>query len=134
MRAVGAQEALAAAQAEADRRAGEAEAVRAELAAANAREQELRHALVDETDAGRKLKALEQELERRDAQTDADTFIREDKLEERERELAELAARIERRERDIASYVGQLQGKVQLPDDSAWWAKQLGTKEEQPAA
>ena len=40
-------------------------------------------------------------------------------------------AALTRKERDLAFYVGQLQGKVQAPDDSDWWQKQLGSK---PAA
>jgi hypothetical protein len=36
--------------------------------------------------------------------------------------------RLDRKEKDLAVYVGNLQaqGRVLTPDDSDWWAKQLG--------
>jgi hypothetical protein len=37
------------------------------------------------------------------------------------------------REARLVRYVDQLQGRVQVPDDSAWWARQLGrTRESLP--
>lgn len=70
----------------------------------------------------------------REAQIEADVDIRLDKLEKKEQELADLEARLERRERDLAVYVGNLQaqGRELTPDDKGWWAKQLGA-DKQPA-
>jgi septal ring factor EnvC (AmiA/AmiB activator) len=67
----------------------------------------------------------------REAQIEADVDILLDKLERKEAELADLEVRLERKERDLAVYVGNLQaqGRVLTPDDSDWWAKQLGKKE-----
>jgi hypothetical protein len=37
------------------------------------------------------------------------------------------------REARMVRYVDQLQGRIQVPDDSAWWAMQLGrTRESLP--
>ena len=79
----------------------------------------------------RELEERESAIALREARIEADRDIREDKLEQRESELVELDARLERKQRDLAFYVGQLQGKVQTPDDDDWWQKQLGS---QPAA
>ena len=65
---------------------------------------------------------------------EADVVIREDKVERRERELLDLEDRLRRKEKDLAFYVGQLQGKSPTPDDQSWWEKQLGTKPAKPAA
>ena len=64
----------------------------------------------------------------REAQIEAEVDIRLDKVELRERALEDLESRLERKERDLASYVGtlQAQGRVLTPDDTDWWAKQLG--------
>ena len=67
----------------------------------------------------------------REAQIEADVDIRLEKLEQKEHFLADLETRLDRKERDLAVYVGNLQaqGRVLTPDDSDWWAKQLGKKE-----
>jgi hypothetical protein len=75
------------------------------------------------------------ELEEREAQVDireatleADHEIRDDKLERREKLVADLENKLGRKEADLAAYVGQLQAKVEAVGggDADWWAKQLG--------
>ena len=78
------------------------------------------------------LEERESEAARRAALVQADADLREDKLEEREQAVAALEARLGRKEKDLAFYVGQLQGKVESPDDADWWQKQLGASK--PAA
>ena len=81
----------------------------------------------------KEIEEREQAVLLREAQIEADVDIRLDKLEKQQQELADLEARLERRERDLAVYVGNLQaqGRELTPDDKGWWAKQLGDK--QPA-
>ena len=72
------------------------------------------------------LEERERELLLREARLDADTDIREEKLEKREAEVAAREAKLSRREGDLGQYVAQVQ------DD--WWAKQLGQKPLQAAS
>ncbi|TMK75459.1 MAG: hypothetical protein E6G45_13600 [Actinobacteria bacterium] len=58
----------------------------------------------------------ETELLHREAEFEADVLLREDRLERWRSELTELEERLERRERDLASYVDQLQGTVTYGD------------------
>jgi hypothetical protein len=52
------------------------------------------------------------ELLQREAEFEADVLLREDRLERWRSELTELEQQLERRERDLADYVDQLQGSV----------------------
>jgi len=52
------------------------------------------------------------ELLHREAEFEADVILREDRLERWRSELTELEEHLERRERDLAGYVDQLQGAV----------------------
>jgi len=86
---------------------------------------------VESTVTGR-LKEIEEReaaVAQREAEIEADVDIRMDRLERRELELADLELRLDRKEKDLAVYVGNLQaqGRVLTPDDSDWWAKQLGS-------
>jgi uncharacterized protein (DUF3084 family) len=110
-----------------------------QLAASNHEHVEKRRSRVDkiETSMNARLKEIEEResaVMLREAQIEADVDIRLDKLEKKEQELADLEARLERRERDLAVYVGNLQaqGRELTPDDKGWWAKQLGA-DKQPA-
>ena len=58
----------------------------------------------------------ETELLHREAEFEADVLLREDRMERWRSELTELEERLERRERDLASYVDQLQGTVTYGD------------------
>jgi uncharacterized protein (DUF3084 family) len=71
------------------------------------------------------LKQRENELELREAQFDADVQFREDRIERWRTELEELEQTLERRERDLVSYVDQLQGAMSGSDD-AWWSRPAG--------
>jgi hypothetical protein len=51
--------------------------------------------------------------------------IREDKLVDLERDLAEREARLAKKEEDLAAYVGQLQNEFDRRETD-WWEKQLG--------
>ena len=72
------------------------------------------------------LEERERELLLREARLDADTDIREEKLEKREAEVAAREAKLSRREGDLGQYVAQVQDE--------WWAKQLGQKPLQAAS
>ena len=74
----------------------------------------------------------EHEVNRREASLIAEHEIREQRLEDRERAGAERDERLSKRETHLQTYVGQLQTQFANEDD--WWAKQLGTYEEAPAA
>ena len=54
----------------------------------------------------------EQDLLQREAEFEGDVVLREDRLERWRSELTELEQHLERRERDLASYVDQLQGTI----------------------
>ena len=47
------------------------------------------------------------------------------KLEQRESEVAELEARLAKKETDLSSYVGQIQDEMDRRE-AGWWEKQLG--------
>jgi hypothetical protein len=71
------------------------------------------------------LKRLETDLEQREAEFEADVQFREDRIERWRTELEELEQTLERRERDLVSYVDQLQG-VMSGSDGAWWSRPAG--------
>jgi UDP:flavonoid glycosyltransferase YjiC (YdhE family) len=71
------------------------------------------------------LTARETDLEQREAVFEADVQFREDRMERWRSELEELEQRLDRRERDLVSYVDQLQGAMSGNDD-AWWARPAG--------
>ena len=66
------------------------------------------------------------ELELREAEFEADVQLREDRMERWRRELEELEQTLERRERDLVSYVDQLQGAMANPGNDAWWQRPAG--------
>jgi len=72
------------------------------------------------------LKERESELELREAEFEADVQLREDKMERWRTELEELEQTLERRERDLVSYVDQLQGAMSNPGNEAWWQRPAG--------
>jgi hypothetical protein len=71
------------------------------------------------------LKQLETDLEQREAEFEADVQIREDRMERWRTELEELEQNLDRRERDLISYVDQLQGAMSGSND-AWWSRPAG--------
>ena len=71
------------------------------------------------------LKQLQSELELREAEFEADVQIREDRMERWRTELEELEQTLDRRERDLVSYVDQLQGAMSSSND-AWWSRPAG--------
>jgi hypothetical protein len=71
------------------------------------------------------LQQLESELEQREAEFEADVQIREDRMERWRTELEELERNLDRRERDLISYVDQLQGAMSGSND-AWWSRPAG--------
>jgi hypothetical protein len=71
------------------------------------------------------LKQLESELDQREAEFEADVQIREDRMERWRTELEELEQSLDRRERDLISYVDQLQGAMSGSGD-AWWSRPAG--------
>jgi hypothetical protein len=71
------------------------------------------------------LKRRETELDQRETEFDLDVSFREDRIERWRTELEELEQRLERRERDLVSYVDQLQGAMSGTDD-AWWSRPAG--------
>jgi Skp family chaperone for outer membrane proteins len=72
------------------------------------------------------LKQRENDLEQREAEFEADVQLREDKMERWRTELEELEQTLDRRERDLVSYVDQLQGAMSGATDSAWWSRPAG--------
>src|SRR6266508_1196008 len=70
------------------------------------------------------LRRLEGDLEQREAEFEADVQFREDRIERWRTELEELEQTLDRRERDIVSYVDQLQGAIS--GDDAWWSRPAG--------
>jgi len=72
------------------------------------------------------LKQRETELEQREAEFEADVQYREDRIERWRTELEELEQTLERRERDLVSYVDQLQGVMSGGGDEAWWSRPAG--------
>jgi hypothetical protein len=71
------------------------------------------------------LRQRESELELREAEFDADVQFREDRIERWRTELQELEQTLDRRERDLVSYVDQLQGAMAGSSD-AWWSRPAG--------
>ncbi|MDX6408896.1 MAG: hypothetical protein QOE13_1967, partial [Gaiellaceae bacterium] len=71
------------------------------------------------------LKRLETDLEQREAEFEADVQFREDRIERWRTELEELEQTLDRRERDLVSYVDQLQGAMSS-NDGAWWSRPAG--------
>ena len=87
-----------------------------------------RHPHISEVDADARvieLKRLETDLEQREAEFEADVQFREDRIERWRTELEELEQTLDRRERDLVSYVDQLQGVMSGSDD-AWWSRPAG--------
>jgi hypothetical protein len=72
------------------------------------------------------LKRLETDLDQREAEFEADVQFREDRIERWRTELEELEQTLERRERDLVSYVDQLQGVMSGSDNAAWWSRPVG--------
>jgi hypothetical protein len=73
------------------------------------------------------LRDRESELELREAEFEADVQLREDRMERWRGELEELEQTLERRERDLVSYVDQLQGAMNgSGNDAAWWQRPAG--------
>jgi hypothetical protein len=68
----------------------------------------------------------ESELELREAEFEADVQLREDRIERWRTELEELEQTLDRREKDLVSYVDQLQGAMSGPVDDAWWSRPAG--------
>jgi hypothetical protein len=71
------------------------------------------------------LRQRESELELREAEFEADVQFREDRIERWRTELEELEQTLDRRERDLVSYVDQLQGAMAGSSD-AWWSRPAG--------
>jgi hypothetical protein len=71
------------------------------------------------------LQERESELRQREAEFEADVQFREDRMERWRTELEELEQTLERRERDLVSYVDQLQGAMSSGND-AWWSRPAG--------
>jgi hypothetical protein len=71
------------------------------------------------------LRQRESELELREAEFEADVTFREDRIERWRTELEELEQTLDRRERDLVSYVDQLQGAM-AGHDEAWWSRPAG--------
>jgi len=73
------------------------------------------------------LQQRESDLELREAEFEADVQLREDRMERWRSELEELEQTLERRERDLVSYVDQLQGAMSgSADSAAWWQRPAG--------
>jgi hypothetical protein len=66
------------------------------------------------------------DLELREAEFEADVQLREDRMERWRTELEELEQTLDRRERDLVSYVDQLQGAMSGSTDAAWWSRPAG--------
>jgi hypothetical protein len=71
------------------------------------------------------LRERETDLEQREAEFEADVQFREDRIERWRAELDELEQTLDRRERDLVSYVDQLQGAM-VGHDDAWWSRPAG--------
>ena len=66
-------------------------------------------------------------LDRREASFIAEHEIREQRLEDRERDGQDRDERLSQRETHLQTYVGELQN--QFANEGEWWAKQLGSEE-----
>jgi|SRR5262249_16380578 hypothetical protein len=68
-----------------------------------------------------------EERERELAVREAEFQLHEDKMDSWRTELEELEQTLERREKDLVSYVDQLQGAMASPStDTAWWQRPAG--------
>jgi hypothetical protein len=72
------------------------------------------------------LKRRESDLDQREAEFEADVMFREDRIERWRTELEDLERTLERRERDLVSYVDQLQGAMTGTAGDAWWSRPAG--------
>jgi predicted nuclease with TOPRIM domain len=72
------------------------------------------------------IQRLETDLDQREAEFEADVQFREDRIERWRTELEELEQTLDRRERDLVSYVDQLQGVMSGSDNAAWWSRPAG--------
>jgi TolA-binding protein len=72
------------------------------------------------------LQQRETDLVQREAEFEADVQFREDRMERWRTELEELEQTLDRRERDLVSYVDQLQGAMASHADEAWWSRPAG--------
>src|SRR3954471_23704658 len=72
------------------------------------------------------LRERESELELREAEFEADVQLREDRMERWRTELEELEQTLDRREKDLVSYVDQLQGAMGGVSNDAWWSRPAG--------
>jgi hypothetical protein len=79
------------------------------------------------------LEERERELLLREARLEADSDIREQKLEVREAAVADREEKLRRREGDLSNYVAQVQDDFDRRDQE-WWSKQLGEKPLQAAS
>ena len=59
-------------------------------------------------------------------QRESDLELREDRIERWRTELEELEQTLDRRERDLVSYVDQLQGAMSGSGSDAWWQRPAG--------
>jgi len=66
--------------------------------------------------SNQELEEREHELFSREAEFEADVLLREDRIERWREELKDLEQQLERRERDLAAYVDQLQGTLATAD------------------
>jgi uncharacterized protein (DUF3084 family) len=64
--------------------------------------------------------ALHDEPEEIDAKHEADVFLREERLEQREAELAELEQQLRRKETELMVYVADLQDEVLRRENTGW--------------
>jgi uncharacterized protein (DUF3084 family) len=65
-------------------------------------------------------RVLHDEPEEIDAKREADVFLREERLEHRESELAELEQQLRRKETELMVYVADLQDEVLRRENSGW--------------
>jgi hypothetical protein len=65
-------------------------------------------------------RALESELDEANAAHEADLFLREERLEVREAELAELEHQLRRKETELMVYVAELQEETHRRETSGW--------------
>jgi len=74
---------------------------------------------------GVELKRRECDLDQREAEFEADVQFREDRIERWRTELEELEQTLDRREKDLVSYVDQVQSAMSGSND-AWWSRPAG--------
>ena len=103
----------------------ENELSRTALARVDKREKRLAETEATYRDRTRELDEREEEVERKEARYETDFEIRLEKLEGREKAVAELEEKLGAKENQLAAYVAQAQGALQRRE-SEWWDKQLG--------